>query len=156
MLGQHRLSILPFLLLTSCVTTSSAASSSPASLRQRTASNCGTIEENHIGHSVPLTKVIYIDEALEEAALLNIIAGAEDKFPGLPVFVYFSAEKCNGVSWCGDSNRAEPIVVSALEQNRPRSVLIVCSIQKSAYRGEEYPYSVSTAIGLKTVPTLQR
>ena len=119
--------------------------------------NCeGEAGSNHVGTNATLTKVIHLDEALDEESFRKIIDGAEHKYPGLPVFVLFTAEKCNGVSWCGDSNRAEPLILSALETYRPDCVLIVCSVKRSEYKGPVYSYRDSPIIKLRSVPTLQR
>jgi hypothetical protein len=106
--------------------------------------------------SPTLTKVIQVDEVLNQEALRGIANGAEAKYPGLPVFILFFAEKCDGVSWCGDSNRAEPVILSALNQFRPNCVLIVLTVKRDAYRSADYEYRQNSDISLKCVPTLAR
>ena len=116
----------------------------------------GTEESNLVASSAALTKIIHIHDVLDPTDFENVINGAESKYPGLPVFVLFTAEKCNGVSWCGDSNRAEPILVSTMEKYRPDCVLIVVYVRRSEYRSSMYSYRTNPKVKLKSVPTLQR
>lgn len=116
----------------------------------------GSTESNHVGANASITKVIHIDMALDDVSLKNIIAGAEHKYSGLPVFVLFTAEKCDGISWCGDSNRAEPILIPTIERYRPNCVLIVCAVKRNEYKDKSYVYKTSPIINLRCVPTLQR
>lgn len=122
----------------------------------RTDCEGGDGRSNHVGATAALTKIIHLDDALDEESFRKLIEGAEQKFPGLPVFVLFTAEKCDGVSWCGDSNRAEPLIISALETFRPDCVLVVCAVKRSEYKGPSYSYRDSPIIKLRSVPTLQR
>jgi hypothetical protein len=114
----------------------------------------GGFARNHVVPLSNVTKVIHVDRAVDTEGFRNFILGTEHEFPDLPVFVYFTAEKCNGVSWCGDSNRAEPIVLSAIEKYRPNCVFIVCAVKRSEYHSSKNKrYSM---IALDSVPTLQR
>lgn len=145
--------LFPF--LASCGVAMAASSRIHGALRGAFCDTTAEEKENIIG-SVKLTKIIQINEVLDESSFKKIIAGAEEKFPGLPVFVLFFAEKCNGASWCPDCTRAEPVLVSSLEQYRQDCVLIVINVNKAEYKTPSYPYRSSPSIKLTCVPTLQR
>lgn len=65
------------------------------------------------------------------------------------VFLLFSGTKQNGISWCGDCVRAEPMIQQAFAGYAEPFVLVTCDVDREPYRTAEYPYRVDPALHLR-------
>jgi thiol-disulfide isomerase/thioredoxin len=106
--------------------------------------------------SANITSVVAVQNTLSPSEFSKKMQSVEAEFPGKPIFVIFFAEKTNGISWCPDCRRAEPVVAAALEQLCPNSVLVVFNVKRSEYKNlPDYSYK-QEPIFVKSVPTFSR
>ena len=103
-----------------------------------------------------ITSVISVQNTLSPADFAKKLQSVEAEFPGKPIFVIFFAEKTNGISWCPDCRRAEPVIAAALEQLCPDSVLVVFNVIKSEYKNLPGCSYRQEPIYVKSVPTFSR
>jgi hypothetical protein len=98
-------------------------------------------------------------EAMSPEQLQQQIQNLRTKYPEdiNPLFLLFTGSKDeSGVSWCPDCTRAAPVVLTALEEYCPDSVLLVLNCKRSEYRDQSFTYRVNELIQLTSVPTLIR
>ena len=72
------------------------------------------------------------------------------------VFVLFTGEKDDkGVSWCPDCTKAEPALEKAFSIDDKNTVLLICNVKRSEYKGvTDFIYRRDKNIRLTTVPTI--
>ena len=122
--------------------------------------NCSPENTNCSGReatiSANISEVFEIFQTLSAEDLENKIKDIESKHSGKPIFILFYAEKTDGISWCPDCRRAEPIIISALEKLCPNSILVVVNVNKAEYKSStNYSYREEPFL-LKCVPTFSR
>ena len=106
---------------------------------------------------VGIAEVIHIYDALGPEEFERQIGEVMATHPTNPLFLLFSGEKSvEGKSWCGDCVRAEPIILTALEEYTPDAVLVIFNVNREEYRKQDFPYRVNPKIQLRCVPTLHR
>lgn len=105
---------------------------------------------------IAIKKVIHISNVLNENEFSSYIDEITREYSDSPLFILFSGEKINGRSWCPDCVRAEPIIVSSLEEYSPNAVLIVFSVVREQYKTQTFEYRLNPIIQLKCVPTLHK
>lgn len=74
------------------------------------------------------------------------------------LFILFTGSKnpSNGLSWCPDCVRAEPLINQALSKMDKNVILLECDVDREPYRTQTYPYRVDPRINLRCVPTLMK
>lgn len=105
---------------------------------------------------ISIRKVIHIDNVLNENEFNSFIDEITQEYSDSPLFLLFSGEKINGRSWCPDCVRAEPIIITTLEEYSPNAVLVVFSVVREQYKTPTFEYRVNPIISLKCVPTLHK
>lgn len=85
----------------------------------------------------------------------SILESALAANPGKVFCLFTGAKNTDGVSWCPDCTRAEPVIDSVLVE-RSEVTLIEAIVERAAYRDAQYLYRTDTKIKLKCVPTLMR
>lgn len=74
-------------------------------------------------------------------------------------YLWFNAAKdSNGVAWCGDCRRAEPIIIQSLENLSATSttdvIVMECIVERTPYKTNDYYYRTLEDVKLTCVPTL--
>lgn len=105
---------------------------------------------------VAIHKVIHVENIMNNDEFLSFLTNLSQEYPENPLFFLFTGAKTNGRSWCGDCNRAEPIILATLEEYSPNAVLVVFPVQRELFRSQTFEYRVNPLIQLKCVPTLHR
>jgi len=101
-----------------------------------------------------------VKEVSDERDIDRAIQQAQDTAsPGATVFVLVEGARdpLTGVSWCGDCERAEPIVERVFNDERGRVSLVRAPVARSSYKGNAaHPYRSHPQLRLQRIPTLYR